>query len=164
MTNSVIPMPTRKTKLKMLNGLLDIYDNWKQQLDKLGQPYYLKLWLFEPRFSQSQVVCAIDDRIDYYETNFFQPDKNKSFKPENFGQIKDRLKKYNWNYALDEDNYANSDVGEPEDYASRQDYTDSIKWFKKLLNNPHRTTNLKEPIGETTEVYSFRRGDLWIGC
>jgi len=40
LTNSVIPQPTGKTKQKMLNGLLDIYEGWKNQLDKLGQPYY----------------------------------------------------------------------------------------------------------------------------
>src|SRR4051812_39379282 len=44
--NSAIAEPTGKTKQKMLNALLDIYENWKAQLDKLGKSYYLKIWLF----------------------------------------------------------------------------------------------------------------------
>ena len=75
LTKSITPQPNRKTKLKMIEGLLDIYENWKEQLDKLGQPYYLKIWFFEPRFSKSQVVCAIGDNIDFYENTFFKPDR-----------------------------------------------------------------------------------------
>ena len=59
--NSKIPEPKRVTKKLILNGLIDIYESWKVQLNNLGKPYYLKIWLFEPRFSKSQVVCAIAD-------------------------------------------------------------------------------------------------------
>src|SRR4051812_38389727 len=78
LTSSVTPEPTGKTKQKMLLGLLDIYEYWKNQLDKLGQSYYLKIWLFEPRFSQSQVVCAIGENVDFYENTFYKPDTAKS--------------------------------------------------------------------------------------
>ena len=48
--NSTYPQPNGKTKKLMVSALLDIYENWKLQLDKLGQNYYLKIWLYEPRF------------------------------------------------------------------------------------------------------------------
>lgn len=163
LTNSVTPQPTRKTKQKMLNGLLDIYENWKTQLDKLGQPYYLKVWLFEPRFSQSQVVCAIGDNVGFYENTFFKPDTEKTIQLDSYGTIKTKLSKLNWDYRLDEDHYDNTEVGEPENYASRQDYEDTVKWFDKLLKTPHRTHKFKEPIGEAKESYSFKRGDIWLG-
>jgi hypothetical protein len=163
LTNSVTPQPTGKTKQKMLNGLLDIYENWKTQLDKLGQPYYLKVWLFEPRFSQSQVVCAIGDNVGFYENTFFKPDTEKTIQLDSYGTIKTKLSKLNWDYRLDEEHYDNTEVGEPEIYASRQDYEDTVKWFDKLLKKPHRTHKFTEPIGETTESYSFKRGDLWLG-
>ena len=111
--NSVTPQPTGKTKQKMLNGLLDIFENWKAQLDKLEQPYYLKIWLFEPRFSQSQVVCAIGDRIDFYENTFYKPDNNKTIKLDNYGSLKTKLSKLSWDYRLDEDQYDNNEVSEP---------------------------------------------------
>ncbi|MBK8806016.1 MAG: hypothetical protein IPO21_04945 [Bacteroidales bacterium] len=163
LTDSVTSEPTRKTKQKMLNGLLDIYEDWKNQLDKLGQPYYLKIWLFEPRFSQSQVVCAIGDSIGFYENNFFKPESEKIFNAKTYGQLKNRLQKLNWDYRLDEDNYDNTEVGEPENYVSRQDYEYTKKWFAKILKKPHRTFKFKEPIGETIESYSFKRGHLWLG-
>lgn len=163
LTNSLTPQPTGKTKQKMLNGLLDIYEDWKTQLDKLGQPYYLKVWLFEPRFSQSQVVCAIGDNVDFYENTFHKPDTNKAIQLDNYGTLKTKLSKLNWDYRLDEDHYYNTEVGEPENYASRRDYEDTVKWFDKLLKKPHRTHKFKEPIGEATESYSFKRGDIWLG-
>jgi hypothetical protein len=162
-TNSVTPEPTGMTKQKMLIGLLDIYEDWKNQLDKLGQPYYLKIWLFEPRFSQSQVVCAIGDSIDFYINTFFKPEMGKELNIDTYRKLKARLEKLNWDYRLDEDYYDNTEVGEPEIYASRQDYEETKKWFAKLLKKPHRNCKFEEPIGETTESYLFKRGDLWLG-
>ena len=147
----------------MLSGLLDIYESWKVQLDKLGKPYYLKIWLFEPRFSKSQVVCAIADKIDFYENNFFKPDSKKEFKPSNYGQQSERLGKLDWEYRLDEDHYDNCTVGEPEMYATIQDYEESKIWFNELMKKPHRLFKFDEPIDEATESYSFKQGDLWIG-
>jgi hypothetical protein len=162
LTNSVTPQPTGKTKLKMLNGLLDIYEDWKGQLDKLGQPFYLKVWLFEPRFSQSQVVCAIGDNIDFYENTFFKPEKTLKLNTDDYGQLKNRLDNFTWDYRLDEDYYDNTEVGEPQFYASKQDFEETKKWFEQLLKTPHRTHKFKEPIGDKTESYSFKRGNLWV--
>ncbi len=160
---SAIPNPTRKTKRLILTGLLDIYDSWKKQLDELEQPYYLKIWLFEPRFSQSQVVCAVKDKIDYYENNFYRPELPKTINLDNYGALKQRLKKLSWDYRLDENYYDNTEVGEPKSYASKKDHQVARKWFAKLLKKPHRTDKLSVPIGDITETYSFKRGDLWLG-
>lgn len=161
--NSKIPEPKAKTKELMLSGLIDIYESWKKQLDKLGQPYYLKIWLYEPRFSKSQVVCGVGEKIDYYENVFFKPGERKKMKPNNYGQLKSKIESFNWDYHLDEDHYDNTEVGEPEMYASKQDYEDTKKWFAKLLKKPHRTNKFKEPIGNITESYSFTRGEIWLG-
>ncbi len=161
--NSAFPNPTGKTKKLILKGLLDIYENRKKELDKLGQPFYLKIWLFEPRFSNSQVVCAIKDRIDFYENNFFKPNQEKLFKPENYGTLKPILERFEWDYRLDEDHYDNSTVGASEEYASSEDFIETQKWFEKLIKKPHRIEKLKEPIGDIIESYSFNRGDLWLG-
>lgn len=161
-TNSAIPEPTRKTKQKIVSALLDIYENWKNQLDKLGQPYYLKLWLFEPHFSQSQVVCAIGDSIDFYENTFYKPDNAKVLRPDNYGTLKTRLNEFNYEHRLDEVHYDNAEIGDPELYASIHDFEATKQWFKKLLSKPHRTVKFKEPIGEITESYSFKKGDIWL--
>lgn len=163
LTNSVIPEPNGKTKQKILNGLLDIYEDWKNQLNQLGQPYYLKVWLFEPHFSQSQVVCAIGDSIDFYEKTFHKPDKDKTLQLDKYGSLKTKLSKLNWDYHIHEDHYDNTEVGKLEDYASKQDYEETILWFNKLLKKPHRTVKNEHPMGDISEIYSFKRGDIWLG-
>ena len=65
--NSEFAEPKSKTRHELLKGLEKIYCAWRSELEKLGEPYYLKIWVFEPRFSESQVVCAIGDKINWYE-------------------------------------------------------------------------------------------------
>jgi len=164
LTNSLIPEPTRKTKHKIINGLLDIYDNWKKQLDQLGQPYYLKIWLFEPRFSKSQIVCAIGNNSDFHDNTFSStPETNKSLNVDSYGQLKNRLQNYNWDCRLDEDYYFNNEVLPPERYATIQDYEEEKIWFEKLLKKKHRVYKFPEPMGEVTESYVFERGNVWLG-
>jgi len=161
--NSDFKEPKGKTKQLMLNGLIDIYDSWKVKLDTLGKSYYLKIWIFEPRFSKSQVVCAVADSIEFYENHFFKPDDEKVFKSQNYGHISERLIKFDWDYCLDEDHFDNCFVGEPELYTSKWTYAKAKKWFNKLLKRPHRVDKYAEPDSDVTELYSFKRGDLWIG-
>jgi hypothetical protein len=105
--NSAFPEPKGKTKQLMLNGLIDIYHSWKKQMDKSGQTYYLKIWLYEPRFAKSQVVCAVGDRIDYYENLFIKSDKKKQLMTVNYCNLKSKLDVLNWQYRLDEDHIEN---------------------------------------------------------
>ncbi len=158
-TKSSIPSINGKTKKAILNGLLDIYENWKSQLDKKGEPYYLKMWLCEPRFSTSQVVCAIGDKIEYYEELFFKPDNVRTINAKNYGKLQDRISKLNWGYYLDEDHHDSETVLPPECYETIQDYHEDKKWFDSLLKKPHRTDKLEDG----RELYSFKRGYLWVG-
>ncbi len=163
LTNSLTPEPSRTTKIKIINGLIEIYDAWKRQLDKLGECYYLKIWLFEPRLSNSQVVCAIGDCMDFYENTFFKPDDSKELKPENYGLLKSEVSRFNWEYRFDEDHFDNSEPGSLELYATLEDFEEDKRWFEQMLKKPHRTTKFKKPIGEATESYSFKQGDVWLG-
>lgn len=156
---SEFPEPIRKTKQLILNGLIDIYHSWKKQLDNAGQPYYLKIWLFDSRFSKSQVVCAIGDRIDYYENLFQKTNYTKQLKSENYGNLKNRLDELEWEYCLDEDHIENDYVGEPSQYLIDNDFLETKNWFDKTLKKPHRTTKLDDAI----EYYSFKKGNLWLG-
>ncbi len=161
--NSQTPEPRGQTKTKMLGGLIEIYDSWKKELDKLGENYYLKLWLFEPRFADSQVVCAISDYVDFYENTFFQPVDSKKLNTTNYGQLKNAMESFNWDYGLDEAHYDDSEPGPPEIYATSADYEEAKRWFEKMLKKPHRTKKFEKPIGGATESYSFKKGDVWLG-
>lgn len=161
--NSQTPEPRGQTKTKMLGGLIEIYDSWKKELDKLGENYYLKLWLFEPRFAYSQVVCAIADYVDFYKNTFFQPVDSKKLNAKNYGQLKNEMESFNWDYGLDEAHYDDSEPGPPEIYATSADYEEAKRWFEKMLKKPHRTMKFEKPIGGATESYSFKKGDVWLG-
>lgn len=101
MTNSQFPEPKGKAKKDILNGLEKIYDNWKVKLEKSNKPYYLKIWLYEPRISKSQVVCAIDAKIEYYENIFEKAD----FKQNNSSFTNQMSSDFKWQTKVDEEPY-----------------------------------------------------------
>jgi hypothetical protein len=160
--NSEIPVPKGETKQLIVSGLMDIYYSWKAQLQQLEKPFYLKIWLCEPRFLNSQVVCAIGDKIEYYENLFFKPDNSKVLPVNTYGKLIIKLEKFAVEYYLDEDHFRNDEVGNPNSYSSQKDYLETKKWFTKLLKKPHRTVSFEEEIHGFTELYSFKKGDLWI--
>lgn len=55
---------------RILAALIDILGAWREQLERMGEPYYLALWLFDPDFHRSQVVAAAGESIEYYRTLF----------------------------------------------------------------------------------------------
>lgn len=161
--NSIIPEPKGKTKIKILNTLLDIYEDWEKQLSAIGEPYYLKIWLFDPRFSQSQIVCAVGENIDFYKNTFHKPDEKKEFQFNWYGTLKTRLSKFDWEYRLDEDHYDDSDLKFPLFLTSQQDYEEEERWFANLLKKPYRTCTESELMGKIINTYSFTRGAVWLG-
>ncbi|RKD90473.1 hypothetical protein [Mangrovibacterium diazotrophicum] len=162
-TNSQIPAPYGETKLKILGGLIKIYDSWQQQLDQLGESYCLQIWLFEPRFSMSQVVCAIGDYTDFYTDTFFNPIAPKQMIPLNYGRLATEIAGFNWSYRLDEDHWDNNEPGSPDLWANQAEYEAAKKWFRQLMKKPHRTTKPEELAGTATEFYSFKKGAVWLG-
>jgi hypothetical protein len=159
-TNSITPQPRKKTKDKIVLGLFSIYQSWKHYLNNLDQPYYLRIWFFEPRFDKSQVVCALNNSIHFYEGTFFDPESKKTFPFHMHKNVKSEFKKYVWEYRLDEDYYDSDEIGKPEHYASLEEFEETKKWFITLLKKPHRTIQYKE---NSIESYAFKRGSVWIG-
>ncbi|MFV1884324.1 MAG: hypothetical protein ACMZ7B_07550 [Balneola sp.] len=159
--NSYFPEPKGKTKKKILAALLDIYDSWKSSLDSLNEPYYLKIWLYEPEFSSSQVVCSLRSCLNFYDQTFFKPDDipdstiktMKKSLPENF----------NWTLHLDELHLKNNEIGSPEDYYSEEEYLNELNWFNKEIKKAHRTSTFKDSNDEIVEYFSFKKGFVWLG-
>ncbi|WP_271766684.1 hypothetical protein [Aquimarina algiphila] len=157
------PQPKGKTKKYILQALFDIYENWKIQLERTEQPYYLKIWLFKPNFHQSQVVCALGKSIDFYEYHFTNPKKIKEFKANYTGMLKTRIENFNWQHKINEQFLDNTGVGVIEDFESEEDYQAAKKWFKSRLKKTHRIEILEKPIGDVIEYYVFNIGNVWIG-
>lgn len=159
---SILQEPKSITRDKILNGLFEIYENWKVELDKLGEPYYLKIWLYEERFSNSQVVCALRNKINFYDHTFSKPDYHKEIKSINFGNNK-KIENYNWELRLDEDLFDNTELGEESEYENKESFLESKKWFEKMLNKKHRKYKPENPTEDFFEIYAFEKGKIWIG-
>lgn len=157
-SNSDLLEPKGETRRRILSGLLDIHDAWKKELDTLGQPYYLKIWLFEPRFSLSQVVCAVGESAGYYDNTFFRPESPKHFPIQNYGKLQGRMKDFSWEHGLDEIWIDENSIGLPEEFVSEAEYYANRRWVKRKLSGPHRKIPDKEG-----EVCFFKMGDVWTG-
>ena len=154
--NSEFAPPKGKTRQKLIAGLLEIHKNWKQQLDTLNEPYYLKIWFYNNDVSNSQVVCAIGDCLDFYENTFHKSEENKPFPNDNFD-----LK---WEYRHSENHFTINDIGEPDEYYSMKDFLDNKKMIEKIMKNPKtRITKHKDESGKTTTYYSIKYADVWLG-
>lgn len=157
--DSEIPSPKRKHRQEIIKGLLEIYNHWETQLNTLNKPYYLAIWLLEPRLEKSQVVCAIDSMIDFYDITFYKPKSQRKFPSQNYGKLTNQLDQFNWTYALDEDHFFQSDIDLEEDrYATKSDYLEMQKWYKRKLKQGIRSA----PSNDDT-FFAIQKGIAWIG-
>jgi len=67
--------PPHWYKVLIVKSLLKIFDNWSKILNELNIKSYLKIWIMDKRFIHSQVVVAVGEQIDFYDTAFVQRDK-----------------------------------------------------------------------------------------
>ncbi|PNW25629.1 hypothetical protein [Formosa algae] len=59
-----------KTRVDIFKILYSTYSQWKIELDKLNIPFYLGVWIYNPRLPKSEIVCAIGkEKIEYYQKN-----------------------------------------------------------------------------------------------
>ena len=155
-----IPEPKSNTRKCILLGLEEIYNNWKSELDKLNQPYFLKIFLFEPRLSRSQVVCAIGkEKIEYYE-NYFRRD-NKKNKTSNFNTF--LSKDFRWQIYTDDEVYIERELLNPELHSYLDyDYKTAKKILRKV-NKQNIPKIMKKDDFEIDYLFHFRKGSVLIG-
>ncbi|SDS10173.1 hypothetical protein SAMN05216503_1985 [Polaribacter sp. KT25b] len=160
LTNSQIPEPKGKAKNEILNGLEKIYDSWKVELDKSEKPYYLKIWIYEPRISKSQVVCAIGDRIEYYENLF----EKVNYKQNNSSFTNSLSSEFKWESKIDEVQYWKSELLWPsEQYENIEECYSDRKLLKKLENGNYRKELIDNPNEEKDIIYFLKKGKIWVG-
>ncbi|TNE54330.1 MAG: hypothetical protein EP338_07910 [Bacteroidetes bacterium] len=157
MTNSQFPEPTKKIKQRIIIGLIEIYDCWRKQLEELNKPYYLKIWLYFPNFSNSQVVCAIDDKINFYQNTFYDPNDQKELDLKQLGRSNDMLlKEFCWTHKIEEDFVYES---EWEDEFDR-DWLRHLNSRKKVAQ---RIIDIDYNSGHKDIAYGIKIGDVWLG-
>ena len=167
-TNSVVPQPYGTSRAMILNTLVDVYESWRQELEELGEPYYLKIWLYRTAFSQSQVVWATGDFLNFYDTTFAKPDEWPQQKPirlpkkQHFGPVANRVEGFTWEPRISEYPWRESDIEPPDMWATEKDYQDTRRWFDRAVVKPHRTSEYDAGEGPET-VHFFFEDVVWIG-
>jgi hypothetical protein len=161
MSLSRFPTPKGKVKRRIIESMLDIFERWQKQLEEIKEPYYLKIWLFEPDVYNSQVVCAIGDCLHFYDNTFYKPDSIRGFRAENYGQISTRLLGYKWDFRFFESEIFESDYAR-ENFKTEEEFIAARKEFEKKIKKPHRITEVKFR-GKSDKLYMINTGSVWIG-
>lgn len=137
-------------------GLIDIYNSWKEKLDKLNEPYYLKIWLYYPRIFNSQVVCAVGDKIEHYENLFPLTEENKVLPTNHVKNAEQKLNTLEWQSFLDQEIIFES-------FYSRDLYNNEIEYLedqKEIIKI--RNKHDKKVFYENDIAYFLTKGIIWI--
>lgn len=160
---SETPEPKGKTRKLILQSLINIYNSWHRELKALKEPFYLKIWLYEPNISRSQIVCATGEFRKFYESSFPTINRSKKLKFENYGRLTEEMRKFNWTCALEEKSFTVDDIGVPEEFYSFDEFRKNKKYIKKRIKRPFRITTHEDASGETIECFWSKQGAVWIG-
>ena len=142
----------------ILDGLEIIYDNWKSQLEKLDQPYYLKIWLNEPRITKSEVVCGIKENIVKFEDSFSKINCEKN----NSNLISYMSSDFKWECAVDEDFIFENEVSQ-ENFLYLDEFFSERRLLNKAKKKGYRNKIVENSSGEKEKVYFIPKGKIWIG-
>lgn len=142
----------------LLEAMVEVYAHWNKTLLATGEPYYLKLWIFDPHFIHSQIVAAYQDCLHFYDQTFDAQKIEKPFPFHKYPKIQDKLQLFDWHLYVDCDTYAESDLT---DHLQRGWMSE--KEAASIRQKAYKTTVIQLPNGETDTGYSVRAGDVWVG-
>ena len=151
---------TGKSRKFIIQNLFTIYFKWKAELLKQNKVFYLAMWLHEPRLIKSEIVCAIGDKIAYYQNEAFMESNNLiQLNPNHYGSLSEQFKKFDWSKKLDPEPYHEFEINWPkEQYALMKEYKSDKKFFKKLVA---RRFHVVEKDSE--KIYFNPEGIVWVG-
>ncbi len=140
--------------------LLEVYNIWEVELEKLNKPYYLAIWINESELMFSEVVCGINERIDLYENKYFDdPYKVLELNLNQFGKLKNDFQDFNWSSVTNFKRYDNVDYNFPkENYVKVKEYFKDKRFYKRVL--PKCTRVEDDKYGK---IYYRDFGKIWIG-
>lgn len=161
-TQTSYPSGYRK---QLFSSLIEFYFLWKQTLDENYEDYYLKIWLFYPRFINSQVVAAIGNKVEYYE-GLFGVEVQKKFPISAFQHELANISRFDWQTSSDVDYYLESEFKDVDmsSYRYAEDYYADQRFYRSLLNENMPFDVIKdEHTGKEERLFKKKKGDLWIG-
>ena len=154
--------PNKEFRSKILKGLIQIYDSWEYSLLNFGEPYKIYIWLYEPHFNLSQIVVAVGNKINYYDSIFSKTEIELSFPNEKY---ETDISSFHWKSYVHEDLIRESEFIEskPEDYIDMDAYQSDQKFYKKLLSKNLRTTDISVNDTITDRLFHIKKGTIFVG-
>lgn len=148
-----------KTRNDIFKVLFSTYSQWKIELNKLNIPFYLGVWIYNPRLPKSEIVCAIGkEKIDYYQNKCFDVsnEQKKIIDLKNFEKEKDTLI---WTKKIDFDTLEDWEINFPkENYENEQHWLKYQEHFKNFINNSYKVDK-----NENGNRYYKNVGEIWTG-
>jgi hypothetical protein len=141
----------------LLDAMIDVYLTWYEKMKKENEDFYLKIWLYDPHFINSQIVVAYKDCLNFYDKTFDKRKEHKGFPYEKFHFLKEKLDKFEWELHIDTDYYDENDLNE-----WIMDGFKTEKEVQAIKDKAYKTYNIKSEDG-TYIQYSIDKGDVWIG-
>lgn len=125
----------------------------------LDIPFYLGVWIYNPRLPKSEVVCAIEDnKIDYYKNKCFDVFDQQN----NLIDLKDfKIEKNNlvWTKKIDFDTLEDWEINIPkESYENKKHWMEFQEYFKNFINNSYKIEKNKNGYRDYKNV-----GEIWTG-
>lgn len=138
--------PPYKFRRQVLDQLIDIYLEWEKKLSEIKEPYYLKIWVGDPGFMDSQVVAAVRSEIDYYERIFI---KNSETKPFPYKSQHPCFDQFTWERCINGYDVWESDLETEKELEEAK--RKSVQTNEYMIN------------GKIEKSYFIGTGDMWTG-
>jgi hypothetical protein len=134
----------------IFGAMLEVYESWRRTLLDGGRPFYLKIWLYDPHFIESQIVAAVGERIDRYENLFIPDTLAKSFPYNLYKNQNFDLRDYRWESYADEEAYFESGMETPME-------------INELRKKAWRVITCSGDSCTDEPTYMIRKGSIWLG-
>lgn len=134
-----------------IQALIEVYNHWDKIAKNLGEEYYLKIWIFDPRFYESQVVLGIRDRISWYENIFDEYEEELDFPHERYRDSVNSIdtKCFSWEVMKSVTaHYKDDFLGVSSEYLKKK-FDSGLAWEAKSKNQD--------------SLIIIHDGDVWVG-
>jgi len=140
----------------LLQAMLEVYRNWYKQMQATGEEFYLKIWLYDPHFINSQIVVAYRDFLHFYDQTFDVAWYDKKFPEDKYarGSVSDLVEQFDWALHVHTNYTEESDLLE-----GIEQRWHSVEYAEKVRRKAYQTT----PTPEGDTMYSIHTGDVWVG-
>jgi len=127
--------------------LVTAYSEWQKTFDNLDLPYDLQLWLYDPAYIRSEIICYKMQQHGEQMRFSWESDLSKPFPYEKLGSKQYNLHDFEW--ILADDAHVHFE----------DDFEDADFTAEDLLADGY----VRKEQGNGMVYYAKRFGDIWIG-